>query len=127
MSLHERLLLTVECPGCGKVHNFSVDGVVEKGTIYCGCGKTIVIDNANRYGKINYELERPSPQVDLSTEAEKKEEVEEEKPQAETPKIEKPQAEKPKAEKSTAKKSTAKKSTAKKSTAKKTTAKKSKK
>jgi hypothetical protein len=142
MSLHERLLLTVECPGCGKVHNFSVDGVVEKGTIYCSCGKTIIIDNANRYGKINYELERPSPQVDLSTEAEKKEEVEEEKPQAETPKIEKPQAEKPKAEKPkaekpkaekpkaekpTAKKSTAKKSTAKKSTAKKSTAKKTKK
>ena len=124
MSLHQRLLLTVECPGCGKVHNFSVDGVVEKGTIYCSCDKTIIIDNANRYGKINYEQVRPSHQVDLSTEAEKKEEVEEEKPQAETPKIEKPQADKPKAEKSTAKKTTAKKTTAKKTTAKKTTAKK---
>jgi len=88
MSLRERFLLTVECPKCGKIHKFSVDGVVEKGTIYCSCDKTIIIDNANRYGKIINELERPSHQVTLSTKEEKKEEIEreEEKPKTKKPK-----------------------------------------
>jgi outer membrane biosynthesis protein TonB len=122
MSLHERFLLTIECPECGKLHNFSVDGVVEKGTIYCGCGKTIIINNANRYGKIDYELERPSHQVALSTKAEKKVEIEEEKPTATKPKVEKP-----KAKKSTATKPTAKKPTATKPKKKTTTTKKPKK
>ena len=92
-------MLTVACPECGKEHNFSVGGVVAKGTIYCSCGKTIIIDNANRYGKRINELERPSPQVALSIKAEKKVEIEEEKPKAEKPKAEKPKAEKPKATK----------------------------
>ena len=105
MSLRERFLLTVECPKCGKIHKFSVDGVVEKGTIYCGCDKTIIIDNANRYGKIINELERPSHQYALSTKAEKKEEIEREE--------EKPKAEKPKAE-NTKTKNTKKKTTTKK-------------
>jgi outer membrane biosynthesis protein TonB len=96
MSLHERLLLTVACPDCGKEHNFSVDGVVEKGTIYCSCGRTIIIDNANRYGKRINELERPSHQVALSTKAEKKVEIEEEKPKEAKPKAAKPKAVKPK-------------------------------
>ena len=101
MSLRERFLLTIACPECGKVHNFSVDGVVEKGTIYCGCGKTIIIDNVNRYGKRINELERPSHQVALSTKAEKKDEIEieEEKPKAEIPKAKTTKATKPKATK----------------------------
>lgn len=99
MSLRERFLLTVACPECGKLHNFSVDGVVEKGTIYCSCDKTIIIDNVNRYGKRINELERPSHQVALSTKAEKKVEIEEEKPKAEKPKTTKPKAAKPKAAK----------------------------
>jgi len=100
MSLHERLLLTIACPECGKVHKFSVDGVVEKGTIYCGCDKTIIIDNANRYMKRINELERPSHQVALSTKAEKKEEIEreEEKPKAEKPTVKKTTTKKPKKE-----------------------------
>jgi outer membrane biosynthesis protein TonB len=99
MSLRERLLLTVACPECGKEHNFSVGGVVAKGTIYCSCGKTIIIDNANRYGKRINELERPSPQVALSTKAEKKVEIEEEKPKTTKPKAEKPKTAKPKTKK----------------------------
>ena len=85
-------MLTVACPECGKEHNFSVDGVVAKGTIYCSCGRTIIIDNANRYGKRINELERPSPQVALSTKAEKKVEIKEEKPKTAKPKAEKPKA-----------------------------------
>jgi outer membrane biosynthesis protein TonB len=111
MSLRERLLLTVACPECGKEHNFSVGGVVAKGTIYCSCGKTIIIDNANRYGKRINELERPSPQVALSTKAEKKVEIEEEKPKAEKPKATKPKTVKPKAKKPKATKPKAKKKT----------------
>jgi hypothetical protein len=88
-------MLTIECPECGKIHKFSVDGVVEKGTIYCGCGRTIIIDNANQFREKIEELERPSPQVALSTKAEKKEEKVE-KPKEEKPKTEKPKAEKPK-------------------------------
>jgi outer membrane biosynthesis protein TonB len=99
MSLRDRLLLTVACPECGKEHNFSVGGVVAKGTIYCSCGKTIIIDNANRYGKRINELERPSPQVALSTKAEKKVEIEEEKPKTTKPKAEKPKTAKPKTKK----------------------------
>lgn len=93
MSLRTIFMLTIECPECGKIHQFSVDGVVEKGTIYCGCGKTIIVDNANKYVKKIDELERPSPQVDLSI----KEEIKEEK--VEKPKVEKPKADKPKTEK----------------------------
>jgi outer membrane biosynthesis protein TonB len=89
-------LLTIACPECGKEHNFSVDGVVAKGTIYCSCGKTIIIDNANRYGKRINELERPSPQVAVSTKAEKKVEIKEEKPKAEKPKTTKTKGTKPK-------------------------------
>jgi len=93
-------MLTIECPECGKIHQFSVDGVVEKGTIYCGCGKTIIVDNANQFVEKIDELERPSPQVALSTTEEKKEEKEKvEKPKEGKPKAEKPQAEKPKTEK----------------------------
>ena len=101
MSLRERFLLTIECPKCGKVHKFSFDGVVEKGTIYCGCDKTIIIDNANRYGKIINELEKPSYQVALSTKAEKKEEIEreEEKPKAKDTKKKKTTTKKPKKQK----------------------------
>jgi len=102
MSLRERLLLTIACPECGKEHNFSVGGVVAKGTIYCSCGKTIIIDNANRYGKRINEPERPSPQVALSTKAEIKVEIEEEKPTAEKPTAAKPKAAKQKAAKSKA-------------------------
>ena len=99
-------MLTIACPECGKVHKFSVDGVVEKGTIYCGCDKTIIIDNANRYGKIISELERPSHQVALSIKAEKKEEIEreEEKPKAKKPKAKKPKAKTTKKKKTTTKK-----------------------
>ena len=99
MSLRERFLLTIACPECSKEHNFSVDGVVARGTIYCSCGKTIIIDNANRYGKRINELERPSHQVAVSTEAEKKDEIEieEEKPKAEIPKAKTTKATKPKA------------------------------
>jgi len=121
MSLRERFLLTVACPECGKEHNFSVDGVVEKGTIYCSCGRTIIIDNANRYGKRINELERPSPQVALSTKAEKKVEIEEEKPKAEKPKAAKPKTTKPKAEKPKATKPKAAKTKATKPKKKKTT------
>ena len=98
-------MLTIECPECGMVHKFSVDSVVEKGTIYCGCDKTIIIDNVNRYGKRINELERPSHQVALSTKVEKKDEIEreEEKPKAEIPKAKttkkkKPTTKKPKKE-----------------------------
>lgn len=93
MSLRTIFMLTIECPECGKIHKFSVDGVVEKGTIYCGCGKTIIVDNANQFGERITELERPSPQVALSKKAEKKEE------KVEKPKVAKPKAEKPKADK----------------------------
>jgi phage/plasmid primase-like uncharacterized protein len=128
MSLHERLLLTVACPDCGKEHNFSVDGVVEKGTIYCSCGRTIIIDNANRYGKRINELERPSHQVALSTKAEKKVEIEEEKPKAAKPKAAKPKEAKPKAVKpKEAKPKAAKPKTTKPKVKKKTTTKKPKK
>jgi hypothetical protein len=106
MSLHERFLFTIECPKCGRVHKFSFDGVLEKGTIYCGCDKTIIIDNANQYGKIINELEKPSYHFALSTKAEKKEEIEseEEKPKTAKPKskdtnkktTKKPKKEKPK-------------------------------
>jgi len=100
MSLRTIFMLTIECPECGKIHQFSVDGVVEKGTIYCGCGKTIIVDNANQFVEKIDELERPSPQVALSTTEEKKEEKEKvEKPKEGKPKAEKPQAEKPKTEK----------------------------
>ena len=119
MSLRERFLLTIACPECGKEHNFSVDGVVAKGTIYCGCGKTIIIDNANRYGKRINELERPSSQVALSTIAEKKVEIEEEKPKAVKTKAEKSKATKPKAVKTKAEKPKATKQKKKKTTTKK--------
>ena len=100
MSLRTIFMLTIECPECGKIHKFSVDGVVEKGTIYCGCGKTIIVDNANQFGEKIDEIERPSPQVALSTKAEKKEEKEKvEKPKAEKSKADKPKTEKPKAAK----------------------------
>ena len=101
MSLRERFLLTIECSECGMVHKFSVDSVVGKGTIYCGCGKTIIIDNVNRYGKRINELERPSHQVALSTKVEKKDEIEreEEKPKATKLKAVKPKTAKPKATK----------------------------
>jgi outer membrane biosynthesis protein TonB len=93
-------MLTIECPECGKIHKFSVDGVLEKGTIYCSCGKTIIVDNANQFIEKIDELERPSPQVALSTKEEKMEEKEKvEKPKEEKPKVEKPQTEKPKTEK----------------------------
>lgn len=105
-------MLTIACPECGKEHNFSVDGVVAKGTIYCSCGKTIIIDNANRYGKRINDLERPLPQVALSTIAEKKVEIEEEKPKTEKPKTTKPKAEKPKATKPKAVKAKTKKTKA---------------
>ena len=97
MSLRERFLLTIECSECGMVHKFSVDSVVGKGTIYCGCGKTIIIDNVNRYGKRINELERPSHQVALSTKVEKKDEIEreEEKPKAEIPKAKTTKKKKP--------------------------------
>ena len=125
MSLRTIFMLTIECPECGKIHKFSVDGVVEKGTIYCGCGKTIIVDNANQFGERIAELERPSPQVALSKKAEKKEEKVEkpkvakpkaEKPKADKPKTAKPKAakakeEKPKKEKPTAKRTRKKKST----------------
>jgi len=91
-------MLTIECPECGKIHKFSVDGVVKKGTIYCGCGKTIIVDNANQFVEKIDELERPTPEVALSTKEEKKEEKVE-KPKEEKPKEEKPKAEKPKTEK----------------------------
>jgi len=100
MSLRTIFMLTIECPECGKIHKFSVDGVVEKGTIYCSCGKTIIVDNANQFVEKIDELERPSPQFDLSTKEEKKEEKEKvEKPKEEKPKAEKTQTEKPKTEK----------------------------
>ena len=121
MSLRTIFMLTIECPECGKIHKFSVDGVVEKGTIYCSCGKTIIVDNANQFVEKIDELERPSPQFDLSTKEEKKEEKEKvEKPKAEKPQTEKPQTEKqkeakakdekPKNEKPTEKKTINKKS-----------------
>ena len=91
-------MLTIECPECGKIHKFSVEGVLEKGTIYCGCGKTIIVDDANQYIEKIDEPERPSPQVALSTKEEKKEEKVE-KPKEEKPKAEEPQKEKPKTEK----------------------------
>ena len=114
MSLRERFLLTIECPECGMVHKFSVDSVVGKGTIYCGCDKTIIIDNVNRYGKRINELERPSHQVALSTKVEKKDEIEEEKPKAEIPKAKtikkrKTTTKKPKAKATKKKKPTTKK------------------
>lgn len=100
MSLHTIFMLTIECPECGKIHKFSVDGVLEKGTIYCSCGKTIIVDNANQFIEKIDELERPSLQVALSTTEEKKEEKEKvEKPKEEKPKAEKPQTEKPQTEK----------------------------
>jgi len=90
-------MLTIECPECGKIHKFSFNGIVEKGTIYCGCGKTIIVDNANQFVEKIDELERPTPQVALSTKEEKKEAKEKvEKPKEEKPKAEKPKAEKPK-------------------------------
>jgi len=93
-------MLTIECPECGKIHKFSVEGVLEKGTIYCGCGKTIIVDDANQYIEKIDEPERPSPQVALSTKEEKKEEKEKvEKPKVEKQKAEEPQTEKPKTEK----------------------------
>jgi outer membrane biosynthesis protein TonB len=96
MSLHTIFMLTIECPECGKIHKFSVDGVLEKGTIYCSCGKTIIVDNANQFIEKIDELERPSPQVTFST-TEEKEKVE--KLKVEKPKTEKLQTEKPKTEK----------------------------
>ena len=117
MSLSTIFMLKFECPKCGKMHQFSVDGVVEKGTIYCGCGKTIIVDNAIQFVEKIDELERPSPQVVLSTKEEKKEEKEkiekpkEEKPKAEKPQTEKPQTEKPKVAKPQEKKTSKKKST----------------
>ncbi len=121
MSLSTIFMLKIECPKCGKMHQFSVDGVVERGTIYCGCGETIIVDDANQYVEKIDELERPSPQVALSTKEEKKEEKEKvEKPKAEKPQTEKPQTEKqkeakakdekPKNEKPTEKKTINKKS-----------------
>ena len=98
MSLRTIFMLTIECPDCGKIHQFSVDGIVEKGTIYCGCGKTIIVDNANQFVKKIDEPGRPSPQVDSSIKEEKKEEKVE-KPKPEKPKEDKPKTEKPKAAK----------------------------
>lgn len=115
MSLRTIFMLTIECPECGKIHQFSVDGVVEKGTIYCGCGKTIIVDNANKYVKKIDELERPSPPVDLSIKEEKKEEKVE-KPKADKPKTEKPKAAKAKEEKPIKEKPKAKRTRKKKST-----------
>jgi len=100
MSLSTIFMLTIECPECGKIHKFSVDGIVEKGTIYCSCGKTIIVDNANQFVEKIDELEIPSSQVALSTKAEKKVEIEREE--------EKPKTAKPKA-KDTKKKTTTKK------------------
>ena len=103
MSLSTIFMLTIECPECGKIHKFSVDGIVEKGTIYCSCGKTIIVDNANQFIEKIDELERPSPQVAFSTtEGKKEEKVEKlkvEKPKTEKPKVAKAKEEKPKAEK----------------------------
>jgi phage/plasmid primase-like uncharacterized protein len=93
MSLGTIFMLKIECPKCGKIHQFSVDGVVERGTIYCGCGETIIVNNASQFVKKIDELERPSPQVALSTIAEKKEE------KVEKPKVEKQPAEMSKTEK----------------------------
>ena len=89
MSLSTIFMLTIECPECGKIHKFSVDGIVEKGTIYCSCGKTIIVDNANQFIEKIDELEMPPPQVALSKNAEKKEEIEreEEKPKTAKPKV----------------------------------------
>lgn len=100
MSLRTISMLAIECPGCGKIHKFSVDRVLEKGTIYCSCGKTIIVDNANQYVEKIDELEGPLPQVALSTKEEKKEEKEKvEKPKEEKPKTEKLQTEKQETEK----------------------------
>ncbi len=100
MSLRTIFMIKIECPECGKIHQFSVNSVVEKGTIYCGCGKTIIVDNANQFVEQIDELERPSPQVVVSTTEEKMEEKEKvEKLKEGKPKAEKPQAEKPKTEK----------------------------
>jgi len=96
MSLSTIFMLTIECPECGKIHKFSVDGIVEKGTIYCSCGKTIIVDNANQFVEKIDELEIPPPQVALSTKAEKKVEIEREE---EKPKTAKPKAKDIKAEK----------------------------
>jgi len=121
MSLRTIFMLTIECPECGKIHKFSVDGVLEKGTIYCSCGKTIIVDNANQFIEKIDELERPSPQVAFSTTEEKKEEKEnvekpkEEKPKAEKLQTKKPKTEKPKEEKPKNKKPTEKKTINKKS------------
>ena len=101
MSLYTIFMLTIECPDCGKIHKFSVDGIVEKGTIYCSCGKTIIVDNANQFVEKIDELEIPSPQVALSTKTEKKEEIEREEKK---PKAEKPQAKNTKKKKTTTKK-----------------------
>ena len=100
MSLYTIFMLTIECPECGKIHKFSVDGIVEKGTIYCSCGKTIIVDNANQFVEKIDELEIPSPQVALSTKAEKKEEIEreEKKPKAKNTKKKKTTTKKPKKE-----------------------------
>lgn len=104
MSLSTIFMLKIECPKCGKMHQFSVDGVVERGTIYCGCGETIIIDNASQFVEKIDELERPSPQVALSTKAEKKEEKVE-KPPAETSKTDKLKEAKPKEKETRNKKS----------------------
>ena len=98
MSLRTIFMIKIECPECGKIHQFSVNNIVEKGTIYCGCGKTIIVDNANQFIEQIDELERPSPQVSLSTTEEKMEEKVE-TPKEGKPKAEKPPAEKPKTEK----------------------------
>jgi hypothetical protein len=108
-------MLTIKCPECGKIHKFSVDGVVKKGTIYCGCGKTIIVDDANQFVEKIDEIERPLPQVALSKKEEIKEEKEE-KPQIEKPKTEKKKQakakeEKPKKQKPQEKKTRKKKST----------------
>ena len=111
MSLYTIFMLTIECPDCGKIHKFSVDGIVEKGTIYCSCGKTIIVDNANQFVEKIDELEIPSPQVALSTKAEKKEEIEreEKKPKAEKKEEIEREEKKPKAKNTKKKKTTTKK------------------
>ena len=126
MSLSTIFMLTIKCPECGKIHQFSVNGIVEKGTIYCSCGKTIVVDNANQFIKKIDEIERPSPQVALSTKPEKKEEKVEE-PKVEKPKEEKKKAEKPKTKKTKSTKAEEEKSKKEKPKEKKTRKKKTKK
>jgi len=72
MSLREIFRLTIKCSNCGEIHRITVDELNKKNSIFCKCGKTIVVQNAKQVAEKIDELERLGRQAGITFQIEKK-------------------------------------------------------